>query len=109
MFLGLTIWRGASGRAYCFRVLPLRQKFKPIPGGYVLTQRSKVRTWEALYVGHCSNLQQCLETERSAHAGYRLAKAFGMTHIALLASTENDLAAVARDLAKELRPIFNPY
>jgi len=106
--LGKTILKGASGRAYAFKIYALGTRFRKLAGVYVITHRSSGADGRhrhvPLYVGQTGDLSQPLGELHKAHVFLEN----GANCVCLLGDTsERSRMAKQQDLIAAIHPKCN--
>lgn len=105
----IVTWPGASGIKYDTEVYPLRTKFNPVSGVYIVCKPSATAgRWIALYVGEAKSLYDRLNAGVTTHDGLKRATARGATHIAVMrTNSDAQRLRIETDLRHGLKPPCN--
>jgi hypothetical protein len=106
--LGKAAFKGASGRAYAFKVYALGTRIRKLSGVYVIATRSNGANGGhrhvPLYVGQTEDLSQPLNEHRKAN----VFKEHGANCVCLLSDTsEQSRLAKEQDLIAAFHPVCN--
>ena len=106
--LGKTMFKGASGRAYAFKIYALGTRFRKLAGVYVITNRSNDADGRhrhvPLYVGQTRDLSQPLAELQKADAFLEN----GANCVCLLGdASEQSRLAKQQDLIAAIHPMCN--
>ena len=106
--LGNTRLKGASGKAYRFRLYALGTRFRKMSGLFVITARSHCEdgghVHKAIYVGQTEDVSQPFDRHRKAKEFVK----YGANCICLQSDdSEESRRAKERDLVARLHPVCN--
>ena len=87
-------WPGASGHKYRYRIYPIGQTFKAIPGNYIFAKETESHRWRPVYIGETSDLSERFNN----HHKMTCIQRNGATHI-MVHSNDAGVAARRREEA----------
>lgn len=100
-------WTGRSGVVYEFDVYPIGQEFRPVSGVYIFCVPIGEGRFKALYVGETQSFNERLNTGRMNHDGFKRARAFNASHVAVRLVGAANRTVVETDLRHGLNPVCN--
>ena len=98
-------WTGQSGTTYTYWIYEIGTTFSATPANYIFAKETKLREWEAVYIGQTGDLSERFDD----HHKMPCIQEHGATHIHAHTSNEDETVRLAEetDLVRSNRPICN--
>jgi hypothetical protein len=112
-FLSMTMvtWLGVSEKTYAMELRHFGEGFGSDPGVYVFCKQESEGSWMPIYVGECSDFDECLNRNLASHPKWDAIKGNGATNVCVFRvdGAQDRRRAFGNDLRRSLKPLCNRH